>query len=56
MILASISNFQIRVDQAIQRDLLIPHLQKFKMKAHKFMVAKVLAFDGLRSERIDIQI
>ena len=33
MILPSISNFQIRVDQTIQRDLLIPHFKKIKMKA-----------------------
>ena len=26
------------------------------MKAHKFMVPRVLAFDGLRTERIDIKI
>ena len=56
MIFESISNLQIRVAQAIQRDLLIAHLQIIKIKAHKFMVPKVLAFDGLRSERINIKI
>ena len=56
MIFESISNFQIRVAQAIQKDLLIAHLQEIKIKVHKFMVPKVLALDGLRSARIDIKI